>query len=330
MANYGNFQTLAVNEYTPMIYAAVQQMRSRTERFMRVYGMNSRQRRFQIIDPVSSTQITDLYGATNPQQAEFRQRWLKTKIFKSTHEISRTEMQQAGTIDSPLPRIVDAERMEMQRRRDLVAVDGLIGTAWTGENGDIPVAFNEKANTIPVGYVQSGTYAASGLTFDKIVRAKTIFGMRNVLGQDVERQDLGGPEMVILCTHEELAALYGIKEFTNILYSDQRPIASGYIDNVLGVRFIALTADMLPFGSRPLGTAADPTNGASTPNVRTLIAFTMNSVAFGVLEELFVRIEELPTNQYVWQTYSEIAMGATRIEDKGVLKIDVSGSSGNF
>lgn len=136
--------------------------------------------------------------------------------------------------------------------------------------------------------------------------------------------------MVILCTHEELAALYGIKEFTNILYSDQRPIASGYIDNVLGVRFIALTADMLPFGSRPLGTATDPTDGSSTANVRTLIAFTMNSVAFGVLEELFVRIEELPTNQYVWQTYSEIAMGATRIEDKGVLKIDVSGSSGNF
>ena len=32
-----------------------------------------------------------------------------------------------------------------------------IGTAWTGENGDIPVAVNEKANTIPVGYVQSGT-----------------------------------------------------------------------------------------------------------------------------------------------------------------------------
>lgn len=239
-------------------------------------------------------------------------------------------MQQAGTIDSPLPRIVDAERMEMQRRRDMVAVEGLIGTAWTGENGDIPVTFNEKANTIPVGYVRTGSYVASGLTFDKIVRAKTIFGMRNVLGQDVERQDLGGPEMVILCTHEELAALYGINEFTNILYSDQRPIASGYIDNVLGVRFIALTADMLPFGSRPLGTAADPTTGANTTNVRSLVAFTMNSVAFGVLEELFVRIEELPTNQYVWQTYSEIAMGATRIEDKGVLKIDVSGSSGNF
>ena len=56
------------------------------------------------------------------------------------------------------------------------------------------MTFNEKANTIPVGYVRTGTYAASGLTFDKIVRAKTIFGMRNVLGQDVERQDLGGPE----------------------------------------------------------------------------------------------------------------------------------------
>ena len=40
---------------------------------------------------------------------------------------------------------------------------GLIGTAWTGENGDMPVAFNEKANTIPVGYVQSGTYTACRL-----------------------------------------------------------------------------------------------------------------------------------------------------------------------
>lgn len=330
MANYGNFYTLAVNEYTPMIYAAVQQIRSRTGRFMRVYGMNSRQRRFQIINPVNSTQITDLYGATNPQQAEFRQRWLKTRIYKSTHEISRTDMEQAGTIDSPLPRIVDAERMEMERRRDLVAVEGLIGTAWTGENGDIPVLFNEEANTIPVGYTRTGSYTASGLTFDKIVRAKTIFGMRNVLGQDVERQDLGGPEMVILCTHEELSALYGIKEFTNILYSDQRPIASGYIDNVLGIRFVALTADMLPFGTRPLGAADNPTSGAATNNVRSLVAFTMNSVAFGVLEELFVRIEELPEHQYVWQTYSEIAMGATRIEDKGVLKIDVVGSSGNF
>ena len=132
--------------------------------------------------------------------------------------------------------------------------------------------------------------------FDKIVRAKTIFGMRNGLGQDVERQDLGGPEMVILCTHEELAALYGIKEFTNILYSDQRPIARGYIDNVLGVRFIALTADMLPFGSRPLGGADDPTTGAATKNVRTLIAFTMNSVAFGVLEELLSLIHIFTSN----------------------------------
>ena len=40
------------------------------------------------------------------------------------------KMQQAGTIDSPLPRIVDAERMAMQRRRDLVAVEGLIGDVY--------------------------------------------------------------------------------------------------------------------------------------------------------------------------------------------------------
>ncbi len=72
--------------------------------------------------------------------------------------------------------------------------------------------------------MRTGTYVASGLTFDKIVRAKTIFGMRNVLGQDVERQDLGGPEMVILCTHEELAALYGINEFTNILTPTRDPL----------------------------------------------------------------------------------------------------------
>ena len=75
MANYGNFYDLAVNEYTPSIYAGVQQMTSRTERYLRVYPLASRQRRFQIIDPVNSQEITDLYGDTNPQQANFNVRW---------------------------------------------------------------------------------------------------------------------------------------------------------------------------------------------------------------------------------------------------------------
>ena len=48
-------------------------------------------------------------------------------------------MQQAGTIDSPLPRIVDAERMEMPRRRDAVAVEGLIGTAVESCSKKLPV-----------------------------------------------------------------------------------------------------------------------------------------------------------------------------------------------
>ena len=52
--------------------------------------------------------------------------------------------------------------MEMQRRRDLVAVEGLIVTAWTGENGDIPVAFNEKSNTIPVGLSLIHIFTSNG------------------------------------------------------------------------------------------------------------------------------------------------------------------------
>lgn len=306
-------------------------MRSRTERFLRVYGMSSKQRRFNIIDPVTSEEVVDLYGDTNPQQANFRMRWLKTQGYSTTHTISRPEMMQAGTIDSPLPRIVDAERMELQRRRDRIAVQGLIGTAWTGENGDVAVPFDEKKNTIPVGYDPSGTYTASGLTFDKLLRAKTIFGQRNILGQDVERQDLGGPEMIVLLTHEELADLFRIKEFTNILYNTSRPIGEGgNIVDVMGIRFVALTPDMLPFGARPLGSATDATAGAKQSNVRSLVCFTMNSAAFGVMEEMFVRIDELPTKKYTWQTYSELFMGCTRIEDKGVLKIDVAGSAGNF
>lgn len=326
MANYGNFYDLAVNEYTPSIYAGVQQMTSRTERYLRVYPLASRQRRFQIIDPVNSQEITDLYGDTNPQQANFNVRWLKTTPFKTTHEISRIEMMQAGTIESPIPRIVQAERMEMARRRDHIAVNGLIGTAWTGENGDVAVPFNETLNTIPVGYNPSGTYTASGLTLEKLLQVRNIFGSRNVLGQDVDRQDLGGPEIIMLISHEELKDLLSQEKVASILYNVDRPLVSGNIFDYLGIRFVAMSPGMLPFGSRPLGTADDPTGGDSTVNVRTCIAFNMNSVAFGVLEELFVRIDERRDKQYVWQTYTELAMGCTRIEDKGVLKVDVTGT----
>lgn len=330
MANYGNFYNLAVNEYTPAIYAGIQQMRSRTERYLRVYPMAGRQRRFNIIDPVNSQEITDLYGDTNPQQANFKVRWLKTTPFKTTHEIARIDMEQAGTIESPIPRIVQSERMEMARRRDQITVNGLIGTAWTGENGDIAVPFDETKNTIPVGYTPTGTYAASGLTFEKLLRVKTIFGSRNVIGQDVDRQDLGGPEIIMLVSHEELASMLREERFTSILYNVTRPLEDGNIWDFMGIRFIALSPEMLPFGSRPLGTAADPTAGAQVNNVRTCIAFNMNSVAFGVLEELFVRIDERRDKQYVWQTYTEIAMGCTRIEDKGVLKVDVTGTTTGY
>lgn len=316
MANYGNFYTLAVNEYTPMIFSGIQQLRSRTAQFMPVYGMASRQRRFQIISPVSSEEVLDYYSSTNPQQPDFSMRWLKTKTYKTSHEISRVEMLKAGTIDSPLPRIVQSEAAEMARRRDRVAIDGIIGTAWTGENGDTQVAFDETNNTIKADY--GGTAGtATKLTFEKLLRAKTIFGNRNVLGQDVEPQELGGAQMIVLCTHEELASLMGIEKFTNILYNTNRPIGEGgNIVEVMGIRFVAMSPDMLPVGSRSMS------SGTGT-NIRSLVAFTPNSVAFGILEDMFVRIEELPTNQYVWQTYTEVSMGATRIEDKGVLKIDV-------
>lgn len=326
MANYGNFYDLAVNEYTPSIMAAVQQISSRTERYLRVYPMSSRQRRFQIIDPVNSEEITDLYGDTNPQQANFDIRWLKTTPFKTTHEISRLEMMQAGTIESPIPRIVEAERMEMARRRDKIAINGLIGTAWTGENGDIAVPFNEKKNTIPVGYNPSGAYTASGLTLAKLLQIRNIFGSRDVIGQDIDRQDLGGPEIILLISHEELKGLLSEEKIANILYNVDRPLVSGNIFDYAGIRFVAMSPGMLPFGSRPLGAANDPTGGGPTQNVRTCIAFNMNSVAFGLLEEMFVRIDERRDKQYVWQTYTELAMGCTRIEDKGVLKVDVLGT----
>lgn len=326
MANYGNFYDLAVNEYTPSIMSAVQQVRSRTERYLRVYPLASRQRRFQIIDPVNSEEITDLYGDTNPQQTNYNVRWLKTTPFKTTHEISRLEMMQAGTIESPIPRIVEAERMEMARRRDSIAINGLIGTAWTGENGDIAVPFNETRNTIPVGYNSSGTYDASGLTLDKLLQIRTIFGARNVIGQDVERQDLGGPEIILLISHEELKDLLSEEKVANILYNVDRPLVSGNIFDYAGIRFVAMSPGMLPFGTRPMGQPGNPTAGSAVPNVRTCIAFNMNSVAFGVMEEMFVRIDERRDKQYIWQTYTELAMGCARIEDKGVLKVDVVGS----
>ena len=61
MANYGNFYDLAVNEYTPSIYAGVQQMTSRTERYLRVYPLASRQRRFQILSLIHISEPTRPY-----------------------------------------------------------------------------------------------------------------------------------------------------------------------------------------------------------------------------------------------------------------------------
>lgn len=313
---------LAQVDYDSQIKLAIQQRETKVRQYMSYFRVNGKRRRFQVMFPLDTKPVKDAYDKTDAERPEFRERWLKCSPFKAAHKMARREMALVGTTESPLPRIVQSQKAAMNRRTDLEIVKGLIGPAWEGENGDIRIDYDEENQVIPVGYVYSGAYAASGLTADKITHLVAMAEDTQILGQNVDPQELGGPEIVILMTAKEKEHLLHDEKVINGDYGDMKPLGgSGNIYDFMGCRLVILPSKLLPIGKQKLGSASSPTAGADVTDVRTCIAFVRGAVAFGDDQDVFARVSELPDDQYVWQAYLEASMGAARIEDQGVWKV---------
>jgi hypothetical protein len=57
-------------------------------------------------------------------------------------------------------------------------------------------------------------------------------------------------------------------------------------------------------------------------NIRSAFIYGKSYLALGVGQNIVNKVSDLPGKNYAIQTYTEMSLGAVRIEDEGVVQID--------
>ena len=145
------------------------------------------------------------------------------------------------------------------------------------------------ATTVALPSAQKVAAASTGLTIAKLIAAKEI-----LLEADVDMEN-------VYCIIEPagLTDLLGTTQITSVDYNTVKALVAGAIDTFMGFKFIV------------------------TNQMTALKAgvYAKNAMALAIGAEPRIRISERDDKNYSTQVFVEMDIGATRVEDEGVVEI---------
>ena len=301
--------TSTVPDHFPTLYESewrleLQQMTSRLNSLVPTYPVQGESRRFNKLGKVTSSPLTGRFQDSAPQDVDTEMRHLYVNFRTVENFVSKVDSIRLGEIDSPHNGIIKSHMAAAGRDRDSAIIAMLGGDVYEGKNGTSTVAFDTANYSIAKTYDYAAVGSDVGLTYDKIVNARTRLGANNVAGQNVE----GSSPLGMVITHDEVEDLLHDDKFINRDYRAKLEEAqSGSIVDAFGFTIIAVDGSLLPASS----------------NTRACYAFAKDCVAFGYAAEPETFVDVLPQKRHDTQIRSEWGWGGTRLDDAGVIQINV-------
>lgn len=190
----------------------------------------------------------------------------------------------------PQSAYAENQGMAMRRQWDSIIIAAATGTALDGDGG---------TNAFPAGQLIGD--GSTVITFDDVTAVQEIF-LSNDITTDVPKVMLVGPTQVrkLMQLTEQTSADYVRRESLMKLSS------YGIVPNWMGFTWIL-------------------SNLLLAPSVGELscLAFTKRALGLAVNQDIFVRIGENPSYQYMIQVFSQFTGGAVRIEDEHIVHLHV-------
>jgi hypothetical protein len=259
--------------------------------------------------PVTDEESTgERLQRTKLQEIDTQKRWNRPRKFKlATFDVPFDEILLAPTIMGG-GRHVNAHQAAYARRLDKTFLEGLFGTNYVGTAGVTPAEI-PASNIIANDFVSSGTAAASKITVDKLIRAKTILRNNESYGDDAMARGVGLWGCLTPDMEESLLFLANAATGNRLFSKDFLPPvldANGQISSFLGINFIRST--------QLLFDAADAT-------IQYGGVWTSEAPLLDIWKEKNTRVSERADLEYATQFFSEYSFNTVRKEDKMVVKI---------
>lgn len=178
------------------------------------------------------------------------------------------------------------------RQIDTVLAQQVIGTSYYGETGSSSITLGTDAIS-GISHI-AGTPAT--LTIARVLAAKRILDL-----EDVETED-----RFMVINPYGLEQLLNTTQVTSADYNSVKALVRGEIDSFLGFKFIV--SNVL----------------SSSGTTTTCFAMQRYGLCAAMGSEPLVRTDERSDLSYSWQVYYELNIGAVRLEEARVVKVDVN------
>ncbi len=290
--------TAFVKQYAANIYLLSQQLGSKFSALVRQESITSAEEAYwDTLGTVAAQEKTIRHGPTpNNEQSHGRRRC--TPKDYNTASLLDNEDKLKMIID-PTNMYARTQAAALGRTKDDVIIEAALGTALEGKTGATQVEF--KDDSISIGGTAAGaavttlgTLAAVGTVADidlgKILVMAQIFNDADV-DPDIPKYWAVSPK----CINDMLA----IQQVSSADYNTVRGLVDGKIDTYMGFKF---------FWTNRL------TKDAVTSTAYRTIAWAQDGIILGTGLEVKSRIDERNDLSYAIQVYSEMSLGAVRME----------------
>lgn len=188
----------------------------------------------------------------------------------------------------PTSDVARSGAMAMGRAIDQIILTAATATAYTGETGATSVAFPSTQ------IVDSG--ATSVFNLDKLLEIKTL----------MDSGDVPEEERIIAIQAADLKNLLKETKVTSTDYASVKALVNGQIDTFMGFKFIRVS---------------DRVWTAAGYNANEAIAFQKSGIKLAIGQDMVSHIDVRNDLCYSTQVYSEMTLGATRMEEAKVVKV---------
>lgn len=198
------------------------------------------------------------------------------------------------TLSDPRSAYTIAAASSIGRQMDQVIATQILGTANYGETGSSSITLGTDAIS-GISHI-AGTPAT--LTVARVIAAKRILDL-----EDVEMED-----RFLVINPYGLEQLLGTTQVTSSDYANVKALVQGEVDTFLGFKVIV---------SNQLSTSGTTTS---------CFAMQRYGLCLAMSSAPLVRTDERADLSYSWQVYYELNIGAVRLEEARVVKLDVNNS----
>ncbi len=244
---------------------------------------------------VVANKVVGRYGPMPNTEAPTDRRWVLPVDYDLNQLLDSFD--KLRLLTDPMSVYVTNAVYALGRAKDEEILAGALGTNQTGKSGGTSTALG----TAQVVGVNQGAASATNLTVAKLREAKRILMASNV---DVTKEQIF---CVINATaHDSLLAEAQIISGD---YNDKLVLVDGIVSRFLGINFLV---------TELLGTGTDDQSGTST----AIPMWVKSGVYLGMWSDIATDVSQRKDLQGLpYQAYAKGTFGATRLEEKKVVKI---------